>query len=129
MQRKFTHAFHVPGELAANLTITFTVPTGCQLVHVSACQSDADAAGLTIGHDTDADEYLTVQSFGVSGTPAEFDGDDFVDSNGDSHGRYYPAISDGGIVVVGVDFDYNAGAGSGAASDVTVVLTFVEGGI
>ena len=129
MQRKFSHAFHVPGELSANLTITFTVPSGCQLVHVSACQSDADAAGLTIGDDSDADEHLTVQSIGVSGTPAEFDGDDFVDSAGASHTRYYPALSDGDIVVVGVDFDYNAGAGSGAASDVTIVLTFVEGGV
>jgi hypothetical protein len=129
MQRKFAHAFHVPGELSANLTITFTVPSGCQLVHVSACQSDADAAGLTIGNSDDADEYLTVQSVGVSGTPNEFDGDDFVDSSGNSHDCYYPAIADGTVVVVGVDYDYNAGAGSGAASDVTLVLTFVEGGV
>ena len=129
MQRKFCVTFHYLGEMAANMTATFTAPSGCKLVHVSACQSDADAAGLTIGDDSDADEHLTVQSFGISGTPAEFDGDDFVDSSGNAHAAYYPQISDGDIVVVGVDYDYNAGAGSGAASDVTIVLTFVEGGV
>jgi hypothetical protein len=127
MQRKFSHAFHVPGQLSANLTITFTVPSDCTLVHVSACQSDADAAGIIVGYNGDTDEYLTTQSVGVSGTPAEFDGDDFVDSAGVSHDCYYPHIADGTIVVVTVDYDYNAGGGSGAASDVTIVLTFVEG--
>jgi hypothetical protein len=127
MQRKFSHAFHITGQLSANAVIYFTVPSDCQLVHVSAVQSDADAASIIIGDSSDDDEYLTVQSIGVSGTPNEFDGDDFVDSAGDSHTRYYPHITDGTVVVVTIDYDYNAGAGSGAASDVTVVLTFVEG--
>jgi hypothetical protein len=127
MQRKFSHAFHVPGELSANLTISFTVPSDCTLVHVSACQSDADQASIIVGDSDDADEYLTVQSIGASGVPAEFDGDDFVDSAGNSHTCYYPHIADGTVVVVTVDYDYNAGAGSGAASDVTIVLIFVEG--
>jgi hypothetical protein len=129
MQRKFVQSFHVPGELSANLTITWTVPSGCKLVHVSACQSDADAAGLIIGDSDDADEYLTTQSFGVSGTPAEFDGDDFVDTAGNSHDCYYPVIAAGTVMIATVDFDYNAAAGSGAASDITLVLTFVEGGV
>ena len=129
MQRKFTHTIHVPGQLSANVVATWNVPSGCQLVHVSACQSDADAAGLTIGDESDPDEHLTIQSFGVSGTPAEFDGDDFVDSDGNSHTRYYPALSDGDTIVVTIDYDYNAGGDGGAASDVTVVLTFVEGGV
>ena len=127
MQRKFSLAFHITGELGANAVITWTVPSDCQLVHVSACQSDADAAGITVGDSSDADEYLTVQSVGVSGTPNEFDGDDFVDSSGVSHTRYYPHIADGTVMVVTIDYDYNAGGGSGAASDVTVVLTFLEG--
>lgn len=127
MQRKFCHSYHITGQLAANAVISFTVPSDCQLVHVSACQSDADAAGITVGDSADADEYLTVKSVGVSGTPAEWDGDDFVDSSGNTHTKYYPHITDGTIVVVTIDFDYNAGSGSGAASDVTVVLTFLEG--
>jgi hypothetical protein len=129
MQRKFVQAFHVPGELSADLDIRWTVPSGCQLVHVSAVQSDADVAGLTIGDSSDADEYLTTQSLGASGTPNEFDGDDFVDSDGNSHDCYYPAIDDGTVMRISVDFDYNGGSGSGAASDVTIVLTFVEGGV
>lgn len=130
MQRKFVQSFHVPGELSANLTITWTVPSGCQLVHVSACQSDTDAAGLIIGISAvDTDEYLTTQSFGISGVPAEFDGDDFVDADGVSHDCYYPAIPDGTVMVATVDYDYNAGATGGAASNITLVLTFVEGGV
>jgi hypothetical protein len=129
MQRKFVQAFHVPGELGANLSIVWTVPSGCQLVHVSAVQSDADACGIIIGNSADDNEYLTTFSCGVSGTPVEKDGSDFLDSNGDSHNCYYPAIPDGTIMTIDVDFDYNAGQGSGAASDVTIVLTFVEGGV
>ena len=127
MQRKFQLAFHVTGQMAANATITWTVPSDCQLVHVSACQSDADQAGLIVGIAADTDEYLTTQDVGASGVPAEFDGDDFVDADGNAHTRYYPHIADGTVMVVTIDFDYKGGAGSGAASDVTVVLTFVEG--
>jgi hypothetical protein len=129
MQRKFVQSFHVPGQLSANLSIVWTVPSGCQLVHVSAVQSDADQASIIIGDSSDDDEYLTVQSIGASGTPAEFDGDDFVDSSGDSHDCYYPAIADGTVMKITVDYDYNAGQGGGAASDITIVLTFVEGGV
>ena len=118
---------HMAGRLGANLDIRWIAPCDCTLVHVSACQSDADAAGIEVGDSSDQDEYLTKKSVGVSGTPLEWDGDDFVDTSGDTHTRYYPRIVDGTIVRVLVDYDYNAGAGSGAASDVTVVLTFLEG--
>ena len=129
MQRKFVQTFHVPGELSADLDIRWTVPSGCQRGHVSAVQSDADAAGLIIGNSDDTDEYLTTQSIGVSQAPAEFDGNDFVDPDGASHDCYYPPIAAGTVVVISVDFDYYAGAGSGAASNVTIVLTLVERGV
>ncbi|MGD8626604.1 MAG: hypothetical protein PVJ34_18855 [Anaerolineae bacterium] len=124
MQRKFSHAFHVPGTLTANINIRFTVPSDCSLVHVSAVASNASSATLTVGDSSDTDEYLTANDVGDSNTPAEYDYDDFVDSAGDSHGRYYPHISDGTIVVVTIDYD---GASGTAAQDLTVVLTFVEG--
>jgi hypothetical protein len=127
MQRKFTMAFHILGAMGANADIKFTVPSDCSLVHVSGVQSDADAAGIEIGNSDDADEYLTKKSLGVSGTPNEWDGDDFVDSDGNTHTRYYPHITDGTVVTIAIDYDYNGGSGSGDASDVTVVLTFVEG--
>jgi hypothetical protein len=120
----FETGFHIPGQLSANLDIRFKVPCDCQLLQVSACQSDADAAGITVGDGSDTDEHLTTQSVGVSGTPSVFDGDDFVDSDGNSHTRYYPALSAGDTVNIAVDYDYNAGDGGGAASDVTIVLTF-----
>jgi hypothetical protein len=126
MQRKFSHAFHVPGTLSANINIRFKVPSGCQLVHVSAVGSDANDGKLTIGDSSDTDEYLTASAIGDSNTPAEFDGDDFVDSDGNSHNCYYPAIPDGTIVVATLDYD---GASGTATDDFTLVLTFVEGGV
>ena len=125
MQRKFVQAFHVPGTLSADLTIIWTAPSDCTLVHVSAVQSDADAAGITVGTSADADGYITVYSCGVSGTPVQKEA--ITDFNGALASSQYPHIADGTIIAVGVDYDYNAGAGSGAASDVTIVLTFLEG--
>ena len=121
---RFSHAFHVPGTLTANITITFTVPFDCQLVHVSACGSNANNGLLTIGDSSDADEYLTSSSIGDSGTPAEFDGDDFVDTSGNTHTRYYPRIADGTVVVATLDYDGDSGT---ATDDFTLVLTFEEG--
>lgn len=125
MQRKFSHAFHVPGELSANLSIKFTVPSDCTLVHVSAVQSDADAAGIEVGTSADADGYIKKYSCGVSGTPVEKE--TLANFDGAIADTQFPHIANGTIVAIAVDFDYNAGAGSGAASDVTIVLTFVEG--
>jgi hypothetical protein len=125
MQRKFQTAFHVPGQLSANLSIKWTAPSNCTLVHVSAVQSDADAAGIEIGDSTDGDGYIEKFSCGVSGTPVEKE--DLSDFDGALANGQFPDIDDGDIIAIAVDFDYNAGAGSGAASDVTIVLTFVEG--
>jgi hypothetical protein len=121
MLRVFQQAYHIPGTLAANVTIKFTAPFGMQLVHVSAVASDAT---LALGDSDDADEYLTAAAIGDSGTPVEFDGDDFVDADGNTHNRYYPRITDGTVVVVTLDYD---GATGTAAADVTLVLTFTEG--
>jgi hypothetical protein len=125
MMRKFQLGFHILGELGANANIRWTAPSDCQLVHVSAVQSDADAAGIEIGTSADADGFITKYSCGVSNTPVQKEA--LSDFNGALAGSQYPDISDGDIITVAVDYDYNAGAGSGAASDVTIVLTFVEG--
>jgi len=125
MLNKFQVAFHVPGELAANLSIKWTAPSNCTLVHVSAVQSDGDAAGLNIGSSADRDWYIAKYSIGVSGTPVQKEA--LTDFDGALADSQYPRISDGDIIVAELDYDYNAGAGSGAASDVTLVLTFLEG--
>lgn len=124
MLNKFVHSYHVPGTLAANVSIKFTAPSDCSLVHVSAVASNASSATIIVGDSSDDNEYLTSQNVGDSGTPAEFDGDDFVDTAGATHTKYYPRIVDGTIVVVTVDFDGDSGT---AAADLTVVLTFTEG--
>ena len=124
MNRIFTLAFHVPGTLSADLAITWTAPCDCTLLHVSAVGSNSNNGLITIGDSADADEYLTSSSIGDSGTPAEFDHDDFVDSSGDTHTRYYPHIADGTIIVVTLDYDGDSGT---ATDDFTLVLTFTEG--
>jgi len=121
----FQVAFHILGEMGANADIKWTAPCDCQLIHVSAVQSDADAAGITIGDSTDADGYCTVFSCGVSGTPVEKEA--LTDFDGALAGSQYPDIDDGDIIAIAIDYDYYAGAGSGAASNVTIVLTFAQG--
>ena len=123
-QRIFQQSYHIPGTLSANVVITFTAPFDCTLLHVSACGSNANDGLLIIGDSSDDDEYLTSSSIGDSGTPAEFDGNDFVDTSGNSHARYYPRIVDGTVVVITLDYD---GASGTATDDFTLVLTFAEG--
>jgi hypothetical protein len=117
MDKMFQVAFHVPGTLAANVTITWTAPCDCQLVHVSANGSGANDGKLTIGYIGSLAAYLASSAIGDSDTPVEFDRDDFV-------GAQYPHIADGTIINVGLDYD---GAGGTATPNFTVVLTFTEG--
>jgi hypothetical protein len=124
MNRIFQQAYHIPGTLSANVAITFTAPCDCTLLHVSAVGSNANDGLLTIGDSDDADEFLTSSSIGDSGTPAEFDGNDFVDTSGNSHDAYYPRIADGTVVAIALDHD---GASGTATDDFTLVLTFAEG--
>jgi hypothetical protein len=124
MLRVFQQSYHIPGTLAANAVIKFTAPFNMQLVHVSAVASNDSDATLIIGDSSDDDEYLTSSTIGDSGTPKEFDGNDFVDAAGNTHNRYYPHIADGTVVVATLDYD---GAGGTAAQNVTLVLTFTEG--
>jgi hypothetical protein len=123
-QRIFQVGFHVPGTLGANLTIKWTAPFDCTLLHVSAVGSNANDGLLTVGDSADADEYLTSSSIGDSGVPAEFDGDDFVDTSGNTHHLYYPRIVAGTIVAIALDYDGSSGT---ATDDFTIVLTLAEG--
>ena len=71
MLRKFSHAYHVPGTLSADLDIRFTVPSDCTLVHVSAVAGNDSDATLAIGSSADTDGYLTATAIGDSNTPVE----------------------------------------------------------
>jgi hypothetical protein len=119
MQRMFQQTWFVPGTLAADHVIDFTAPCGMTLVHVSASNTSANAGTLKIGNAADDDEHLTAFDFGVSNTPTEADGDDFVDSDGSTHNRYYPHIDDGEVVKVTLT-DHASHMANAA-----VVLTFV----
>ena len=117
MQRVFQQSYHIPGTLTANITITFTVPFACQLVHVSAVASNNSDATLIIGTSADTDAYLESVTIGDSGTPVEKARSAFV-------GTQFPHIADDTVVVITLDFDGSAGT---AAANVTLVLTFTEG--
>lgn len=117
MSNIFTHTYHVPGTLAANISIKYTAPADCQLIHVSAVGSNTNNGILDVGPSTDTDGYLDGVSIGDGGTPAEFDRDDFV-------GSQFAHIVKGTIVVVSLDYDGSSGT---ATHDFTVVLTFLEG--
>lgn len=111
------HHIHIPGTLAANVTPRFTAPFDMTLEHVSAVATNDSDATLKIGSSADDDAYLAAAVIGDSGTPAEFDWEDFVDTA-------HPHILKGTVVVVTLDFD---GSGGTAAQNVTIVLTFGEG--
>jgi hypothetical protein len=117
MNRVVQQSYHIPGTLAANITIYFTVPFDCQLVHVSAVASNDSDATLILGPSTDTDGYLESCTIGDSAVPVEKGRSNFV-------GGEYPHIADGTIFVATLDFD---GAGGTAAQNVTLVLTFTEG--
>lgn len=120
MQRKFTMAFHVPGTLSADLSIVFTAPSPCQLVHVSSVGSNSGL--LTIGTTTDPDGYIASHSIGDSDVPVEKEA--LTDFDGALADSQYPHIADGDIVQAVLDHD---GASGTATDDFTLVLTFLEG--
>ena len=122
MNRVFQTAFHIPGTLAANLSIKWTAPFDCQLVHVSAVGSNANDATLAVGDSTDADGFITAYAIGDSGTPVEKEA--LTDFDGALADSQYPHISNGDIIALTLDYD---GAAGTAADDVTIVLTFTEG--
>jgi len=122
MQRVFQVAFHVPGTLAANLSIVWTAPFNCQLVHVSAVGSNANDGLLTVGTTTDPDGYVTSVSIGDSDAPVEID--TIAEFDGALALGQYPHIVDGTIIQCVLDYD---GAAGTATDDFTLVLTFTEG--
>ena len=124
MGNLFQVGFHVPGTLSADVSIKWTAPCDCQLLHVSAVGSNENNGLITVGDSADADEYVQSSSIGDSGTPVDFDYDDFYDSGGSQPGVYYPHIAAGTIVAIALDYD---GSNGTATDDFTVVLTFSEG--
>ena len=119
MQRVFQQTYVIPGTLGANHTFQATLPFDAQLVHVSLCNTTANAGTLKIGRTGDDDAYLLAEYFGVSSTPvvvsarAGFDG---VEAGGE-----YPHLPSGTVLLLTVT-DH-----ASHMANVCVVLTFTEG--
>ena len=122
MNRTFQVAFHVPGTLTANLSIVWTAPFDCQLIHVCSVGSNANDGLMTVGTTTDPDGYITSHSIGDSDVPVEKEA--ITDFAGALAGSQYPHITNGTVLQIVLDYD---GAGGTATDDFTVVLTFTEG--
>ena len=127
MFRIFQHTIVVTGTLACDVDYRFILPFDAQLIHVSATQSDAHTMQIQVGDSSDPNEYLGLKTLSGSGTVDEYDGDDFMDSSGNTHSCYYPHITHDTTICVNVDYDYNAGEGSQYGDDLTIVLTFSQG--
>jgi hypothetical protein len=119
MMRVYQTTINMGPALAANHTYNFTVPFDCQLIHVSLCNSSANAGTLKIGSTSDDDYYLAAENFGVSGTPVEVATPAGFDGVG--AGGQYPHILDGSVVSCLIT-DH-----ASHMANVCVILTFTEG--
>lgn len=108
---------HVPGTLAANVNVRFTVPHSGRVTHVSAVASNNSDATMTLGISSDTDSILASTTIGDSNTPATFTRANWAAANPTG------ALAAGNIVVLTVDYDGGSGT---AAADLTVVITTVE---
>lgn len=122
MQPMFQIAFHIPGTLAANVTIVWTAFTNCILRHVSSNASNNSDATLEVGTVADPNGYITAHTIGDSDVPDEKE--DLTDFDGALALDQYPRISDGDVLELALDHD---GASGTAAQNVTIVLTFAPG--
>lgn len=119
MERVYQQTINLGPALAANHSFSFKTPFECQLVHVSLCNSSANAGTLKIGIPTDDDYYLLAENFGVSGAPTEVGTPAGFDGVG--AGGQYPHIEDGATVLVTIT-DH-----ASHMANVAVALTFTEG--
>jgi len=117
MNRVFSQCFYHASALAANTTITWTVPFDVQLIHASLVTSNDSDLTLKIGNSGDDDAYVLSGVVGDSGTPVEKALADFV-------GDQYPHIADGTVMLITIDYD---GASGTAGENLCIVLTFSEG--
>lgn len=113
-----TLSFFLPGTLAANHVIAWTLQRDTTLRHISVTAQNNSDATLKLGTSADDDAYLAAIAIGDSGTPVTFDRDNWVDTSQD------PLIRAGTTLVATLDFDGPA-AGT-AAQNVTIVFDFED---
>ena len=110
--------FHVPGTLAANLSIVWTAAFDGRIKHVSAVGSNANDGLLIVGTTSDTDYTLASYSIGDSDVPVTKTVSNFASTN--PTGKF----SKGDVLTAVLDFD---GAAGTATDDFTLVITLLEG--
>ena len=110
--------FHVPGTLAANITLIFQAVKAMTLVAVQTVNTANSGATFILGTSADDDAYLTTQNLGDSSTPT------VINQKASFVGEQFPHIDVGTTIVMTIDYD---GAGGTAAANMMVVLEFLEG--
>ena len=116
MQGSYLHmGFRVFGALLADEYFEFIAPFDMQLVRVSGNAANTTSCILDIGTAADTDAYLDgVTLTGATAVPTEWTQTDFVNDQ-------YPAIPDGTVVQITVDYDGGAG---GDVDDLMLNLWF-----
>ena len=122
----FTYSVHLHGTLAANARGEYILPFPASLISVSFGNSAASDATLEVGTSADRDGILDAVAVGDSGTPAEYE---YNDWNGAlAVGENAPGnpfhMAKGTIFTWDLDFD---GAAGTAAANCSIVFTFSEG--
>ena len=120
----FCVSWHIGGTLSANQSFRWVAPFDASLIHAQAVASNNSDATIYMGTSADDNGYLTSTTIGDSGTPAEWDLDDWDGALITNAGKDYPHVTDGTIVLVTLDYD---GASGTAAQNVSITLTFSEG--
>jgi hypothetical protein len=120
---RFPVTIHLHGTLAANAQGSFPLPIGMTLESVALVNSATDSdATLTVGTSADADGILKAGAIGAAGVPVTFAKANFDGALCDA--KNPPHFDKGTVITWLVDFD---GAGGTAASDVTLLFSFLEG--
>ena len=120
----FCVSWHIGGTLSADQSFRWVAPFDASLIHIQATASNDSDATLKVGTSADDDGYKTATAIGDSGTPTEWDLDDFNGALVTNAGKDYPHVTDGTIVLATLDYD---GASGTAAQNVSITLTFSEG--
>jgi hypothetical protein len=118
----FTYSVHFGGTLAANQRGEFILPFAAELVAVSFGNSAASDATLEVGTSADRDGILDAVAIGDSGTPTEYEYNDWNGALATAGVPY--RFNKGDILAWDLDFD---GAAGTAAANCSIVFTFSEG--
>jgi hypothetical protein len=113
-----TLCFHVPGTLAADLSIVWTAAFDGRIMEVSSVGSNANDGLLKVGTTSDDDYYLASHAIGDSSVPVTKTRADFASTA--DNGKF----SKDDVLAIALDYD---GAGGTATDDFTLVITILEG--